>query len=105
MALILPIGSIICFVGGLLLNSVLIYQDIMPHRSNRTNNISVHDYFWERILAVLFSISQTGLSIAGIVLTTKTELYWLDAVIQCTLQLLACINVRTLIQIHWFASS
>lgn len=109
MALILLIGFILCLFGGLLLSVVLIYQDVMPHRSNGTNDITEHDYFRERILAALFGIGQTGLSIAGmtaivIALTANTEtantaLYWLDAVILCTLQLLAGPNVRILIQV------
>ncbi|KAF2726581.1 hypothetical protein EJ04DRAFT_453061 [Polyplosphaeria fusca] len=74
MALILLIGFILCFLAGLVLSVVLIYQDIMPHT---TNGIIEHDYFWEKILAILFGISQTGLSIAGIIaiaLPANTEL-------------------------------
>jgi hypothetical protein len=67
-------------------------KDATQLRKNR------HAYFWERTVALLFSICQVGLSIAGIVaiaiaFTADTEPYWLDAVILCTLQLFIGANV------------
>ncbi|KAF2650665.1 hypothetical protein K491DRAFT_682785 [Lophiostoma macrostomum CBS 122681] len=103
MALVLHIGFLLCFSGGLLLSIALAYHDA-PRKSTR------HDYFWGRAITALSDICQVGLSVAGIVAIviariTKTEPYWLDAVILCTLQLFAGTTLaRTLIHMsfsHW----
>jgi hypothetical protein len=92
MVLGLLIGFLLCFVSGLLLSVVLLFNDASWLRKNK------HKRFWERTADLLFSICQAGLSIAGIVaitivFTTDTEPYWLDPVILCTLQLSSGANV------------
>ncbi|KAF2456837.1 hypothetical protein BDY21DRAFT_422038 [Lineolata rhizophorae] len=87
----LLIGFLFCFVSGLLLDVVLLFNNASWLKKNK------HKRFWERTVDLLFSICQAGLSIAGIVaitiaFITDTEPHWLDPVILCTLQLIAGAN-------------
>jgi hypothetical protein len=98
------IGFLLCFVSGLLLSVVLLFKDASWLRKNEDT------WFWERTVALLFSISQAGLSIAGIVaitiaITTGTEPHWFDLVILCTLQLFAGTNVSVFSIQDWSMSS
>ncbi|KAF1970581.1 hypothetical protein BU23DRAFT_210898 [Bimuria novae-zelandiae CBS 107.79] len=93
----LLIGFLLCFVSGLLLSVVLLFKDASWLRKNK------HTRIWERTVALLFSICQAGLSIAGIVaiaiaFTTGTEPYWLDPVILWILQLFAGANLTWMIR-------
>ena len=61
----------------------------------------MHERFCEGAVALLFSIFQFSISIAGIVavtiaFTTKTEPVWLVPVTLCTLQLFAGVNVSAI---------
>lgn len=85
----------LCFVSGLLLGVVLLFNNASWLRKNK------HKRFWERTVDLLFSICQASLSIAGIVaisiaFTTDTDPHWLDPVTPCTLQLVAGANVSIL---------
>jgi hypothetical protein len=96
MALMLLISFLLCFSGGLLLSVVLLSKDATQLWKNR------NEYFWGTTVALLFSISQVGLPIAGtvaivIAFTVDTEPHWLDAVILCTLQLCVGANVRIML--------
>ncbi|KAF2785743.1 hypothetical protein K505DRAFT_401370 [Melanomma pulvis-pyrius CBS 109.77] len=88
----LLISFLLCFVSGLLLGVVLLFNNASWLRKNK------HKRFWERTVDLLFSICQAGLSIAGIVaitiaFTTDIEPHWLDPVILYTLQLIAGANL------------
>jgi hypothetical protein len=88
----LRISFLLCFVSGLLLSVVLLCKDASQLRKNKRSR------FWERTVALFYSLCQVGLSIAGIVattiaFTTETEPYWLNTVFLCTLQLFAGANV------------
>ncbi|KAF2681100.1 hypothetical protein K458DRAFT_310444 [Lentithecium fluviatile CBS 122367] len=104
MFLSLLIGFLLCFASGLLLSVVLFFKDASWLRKNR------HTRFWERTVALLFSICQAGLSIAGIVaitiaFTTGTEPHWLDPVMLCTLQLFTGTNVSVFSIQDWSVNS
>ncbi|CAG5189925.1 uncharacterized protein ALTATR162_LOCUS12113 [Alternaria atra] len=93
MDLVLHIGFLLGFVGGLLLSIVLFFKDAAALFSK-----SKHACFWETMVSVLFSICQAGLSTTGIIairiaFTADTEPSWLNAVILCTLQLFIGTNL------------
>jgi type II secretory pathway component PulF len=98
MVVILLIGFIICFLGGLLPCFVLTYKDATTLLRKKR-----HDYFWETVVTLVFGICLAGVSIAGIIaiaiaLNKDIEPKWLDAVILCTLPLSVGANVRFLLE-------
>jgi hypothetical protein len=95
----LLVSFIIYFSAELLLSIVLIYRDVKPHKPNGMNESLGYPYFWERVLATLFSTLQAGLSVAGITaivfaLHPKGGMYWVNMAVRCNLQLLTGTTVR-----------
>jgi hypothetical protein len=99
MTFALLVVLVICFLIEIMLSGVLIYTDVRAQLKSKGS--LGHDYRWDRALGVLFSVVQTGLSVAGVVLAVsalrsgREECKWLDVGMVCNVQLLVGANVRT----------
>lgn len=96
---VLLVGFAFSFSFGLLLSALLMYIDAKD-QLNSKGRLLGRDYRWERALALLFDIVQTGLSIAGIAgivaafRARKEGCSWLETGVMCSLQLAVGTNVR-----------